>query len=255
MAPSSISQNTYPWVFLRGLIREKNHWGDFASQFEKRFSTQAICIDFLGVGEFFQQTSPRSIARFSDHVWQQIKDKRLDRVNLFSISMGSMVASDLMVKHPDKINAAVWINTSFGNYSKSLKRINLKKIGSYLHFLKNFSIPEKREKMIYQLSTQIHQNPKIVERWVELAKEKPTHISTLLNQLIAASQSTLNQKPTSPVLVLQSAKDELVDPQCTLDFCNALQMPYVTHPTAGHDIPLDDPEWVLTQVETWMNSL
>jgi len=54
------------------------------------------------------------------------------------------------------------------------------------------------------------------------------------------------------MLVLASAHDALVDPYCSRRLAQAWALPIAEHPTAGHDLPLDDGAWVVRQVERWV---
>ena len=47
-----------------------------------------------------------------------------------------------------------------------------------------------------------------------------------------------------PTLLLASRNDGLVDVRCSRGLAAAWKVPLVEHASAGHDIPLDDPEWV-----------
>ena len=50
------------WILLRGLAREKRHWGDFLEQFRSAFPNDKIlALDLPGAGEFFKETSPRTV--------------------------------------------------------------------------------------------------------------------------------------------------------------------------------------------------
>jgi hypothetical protein len=48
--------------------------------------------------------------------------------------------------------------------------------------------------------------------------------------------------------VLAGAGDRLVDPTCSRRLAAAWACPLAVHPWAGHDLPLDDAQWVLDQV-------
>ena len=48
---------------------------------------------------------------------------------------------------------------------------------------------------------------------------------------------------------VDDAGDRLVDPRCTTAIARAWGVPHELHPWAGHDVPLDDPGWVIEQVE------
>lgn len=50
------------------------------------------------------------------------------------------------------------------------------------------------------------------------------------------------------MLLLSSDPDQLVSSQCSRAIASVWQRPLVLHPFAGHDLPLDDPQWAADQV-------
>jgi len=54
---------------------------------------------------------------------------------------------------------------------------------------------------------------------------------------------------------LNGARDRLVDARCSERLAQAWQVELHTHPDAGHDLPLDDGEWVARQVAQWTAGL
>jgi pimeloyl-ACP methyl ester carboxylesterase len=76
-----------------------------------------------------------------------------------------------------------------------------------------------------------------------------------LRQLWAAARfSTPRAAPQLPLLVLASAADGLVDPRCSQRLAQAWGAPMRTHPTAGHDLPLDAGAWVACEVAAWLDA-
>ena len=55
------------------------------------------------------------------------------------------------------------------------------------------------------------------------------------------------QAPPVPLLLLAGAGDRLVDPACSRRLARTWQVPLLEHAQAGHDLPLDDPDWVAHQ--------
>jgi pimeloyl-ACP methyl ester carboxylesterase len=82
-------------------------------------------------------------------------------------------------------------------------------------------------------------------------------LQNVLRQLIAALGASVSPQTLHkiPFLILGSEKDRLVDPQCSRDAAKALLAQLVMHPSAGHDLPLDDPDWVIEQIRNWLKSI
>jgi hypothetical protein len=58
--------------------------------------------------------------------------------------------------------------------------------------------------------------------------------------------------PHDRVLLLRSLQDRLVNPVCSERMAEQWDWPVRTHPEAGHDLPLDDADWVIKQIQDWI---
>jgi alpha-beta hydrolase superfamily lysophospholipase len=58
-----------------------------------------------------------------------------------------------------------------------------------------------------------------------------------------------------PVLVLNGAADRLVDPRCSRALAARWGAELHVHPHAGHDLPLDEPEWLVDRLVEWSTRL
>ena len=71
-------------------------------------------------------------------------------------------------------------------------------------------------------------------------------------QLLAAARfHPPKEKLALPILLLNGASDQLVSPHCSRALADAWGLELRAHPTAGHDLTLDEPEWVLEQLRSW----
>ena len=70
--------------------------------------------------------------------------------------------------------------------------------------------------------------------------------------IAAARYRAPAEPPKVPMMLLNGLGDQLVHPDCSQALAQAWQLPLVTHPTAGHDLPLDAGPWVVSQVQAWL---
>lgn len=237
------------WIFLRGLTREKEHWDQFRPAFENQLQAKVHCIDFPGVGDFFQMKSPSTIPDITDDVIMQSSHIQ-EQSWILAHSMGCLVALEWMKREPHRFFGAVFINTSVRGISFPLKR--LKPLG-VLNFLKiGFGEKgRKKEELKFLLSSN---RPDLkedtIQKWMKIQHERPVTLETTFNQIKAAATYRA-AKPRYPVLLLNSSGDQLVSPNCSVDIAHAWNLPLRTHPTSGHEITLDDPQWVIDQVKDW----
>src|SRR5262249_29575148 len=91
------------------------------------------------------------------------------------------------------------------------------------------------------------------ELWARYSDEHPVTRINVMRQLIAAARYRAPAAaPRTALLVLASAQDGLVDPKCSVTLAARWKVPLVVHPSAGHDLPLDDPRWVADRVKEWL---
>lgn len=55
-----------------------------------------------------------------------------------------------------------------------------------------------------------------------------------------------------PVLLLAGQQDRLVNVKCSLALAQHWHCAIRVYPTAGHDLPLDDGDWVVRQIQEWL---
>jgi pimeloyl-ACP methyl ester carboxylesterase len=94
----------------------------------------------------------------------------------------------------------------------------------------------------------------LLDQWVSYARDCPVSRSNILRQLQAAI--TYRAKPTPPripAILLAGQQDRLVNVKCSLRLADRWNAPIKLHSTAGHDLPLDDGEWVAHQIKEWLD--
>jgi pimeloyl-ACP methyl ester carboxylesterase len=96
----------------------------------------------------------------------------------------------------------------------------------------------------------------VSREWASIHESRPVTLENFGRQLTAAAlyQPRLPE-PHQPVLLLNSEKDRMVDPSCSVEIANRWGAPLVRHPTAGHDLPLDEPAFTAREIAKWHESL
>jgi pimeloyl-ACP methyl ester carboxylesterase len=89
------------------------------------------------------------------------------------------------------------------------------------------------------------------KQWARWQYDATPTRASVLGQFRAATRFKLPTNITTPLLVLTAAKDRLVSHRCSDEIAAKLRAPIRTHPTAGHDLPNDDPTWIVDQVRDW----
>ncbi|MDQ7743968.1 alpha/beta fold hydrolase [Hydrogenophaga pseudoflava] len=244
------------WVFLRGLTRESAHWGDFPARFEAALPGARVhLIDLPGNGARRGERSPATVADI-------VADVRAQRhrlgiagpVHLLALSLGAMVATQWLHSAPQDIASSVLVNTSMRPFSPLHHRLQPHNLPTLLRLLVGRASPEAAERLIWRMtSARSPVDEAVLAAWVAARVLRPVQAANALRQLLAAARFRApHGAPPRPVLLLTSRGDRLVHSRCSQALARAWGCPLAQHPDAGHDLPLDDPDWVIARVREWV---
>jgi pimeloyl-ACP methyl ester carboxylesterase len=245
------------WILLRGLTREARHWGSFQNLVQAAWPDDRIAlIDLPGCGTQTAQISPISMAAIADHCRREAK--RLDLpppYHLLALSLGAMAAIAWATAYPEEIAGCVLINTSLRGLSPLHHRL---RPGAFLPLIKLVlaGSAHRRENIILRLTSSTPESsPDTAEDWAAIRGDRPVSALNTLRQLAAAiSYRPPTDPPCERILILGSAGDALVNPDCSRRLSATWNTRYAEHPTAGHDLTLDDGPWVVEQIQRWTNT-
>lgn len=241
------------WLLLRGLTRERRHWARFPEVFERTLpGALTVAVDLPGVGTEAGQLSPTSVAAIVDHVRARWPRTGNGPWALLGISLGGMLAADWVHRFPDEFSRVVLINSSAGDLSAPYHRLRLENLPKLLTSVAARDLIE-RELGILALTTTTHgKNRILAEEWAGYLKNARPRRRVALAQIVAAMRFRAPPRLPIPALVLSASGDRFTDPSCSRRLAQHLGAELRVHPSAGHDLPLDDPEWVATQIAEWV---
>jgi pimeloyl-ACP methyl ester carboxylesterase len=235
------------FLLIRGLTRGQGHWGDFPQLLEQKGEAPIFYVDLPGNGERFREKSPWKIDTYTDQTRPLVK-AWLEKYDLqvVAVSMGAMVMSHWISHFQQDFSKAFFINTSSRKHSKPLERFNAKGLFHSPHILD----PSQRESEILQLtSNNIQRRNKFSQIFQDYNKSHPVSLENTAAQITASAMYSFPEsKPATEITFANSKADRLVNCSCSEKLAAAWQAPLVQHPSAGHDLPLDEPEWLVQQI-------
>lgn len=246
------------WVLLRGLTRESAHWGDFFEILRAELpGATVIGIDLPGSGRLFEARSPTRIESVTQSCREQLLRLGVSPpYHLLAMSMGAMVAVDWASRHPQELCACVLINTSLRPWSPWYQRLRPAAYPSLLSALLVGGLRRREQTILRWTSRHAHAPSSVIGQWMAIQRARPVSRANALRQLLSAARFHAPVlAPEVPLLVLASRRDALVDPRCSRRVAELWHAGFVEHPTAGHDLPLDDGPWVARQISRWMSSV
>lgn len=244
------------FFLLRGLARESRHWGDFIRILEEGGrSFRVFALEIPGTGRLRKTRSPVAVSDYVSQLrsqYQQYRQKEYRNIVL-GLSFGGMIAASWMDLFPEDFQAAVLINTSCRT-SPPYRRLKASALPQ-LFAAAGAGSAVRREKHITNLVCNLADKEIIAAEWGEIARDAPVSGRNALRQLQAATRFNLPSKPAIPVLLLNSVKDRLVSARCSATIARLWQAECVRHPTAGHDLPTDDPHWCVEKIAIWLQGI
>ncbi|RRS03153.1 alpha/beta hydrolase [Aquabacterium soli] len=245
------------WVLLRGLTREQGHWGGFIPALAQALPPGCTLLspDLPGNGTLHAQASPDSVQGMVLAVRGALASQgHAPPYHLLAMSLGAMVAIEWAHLHPEEVGACVLINTSVRPFSRFWERLRPVNYLRILRLALARPDPLILERAVMRMTTRHPPAPDAtLAHWVALRQRHPVTLPNAWRQLRAAIRYRApDQAPAVPLLVLYSGADGLVNPRCSEALIRRWGAPSQRHPTAGHDLPLDDAAWVTQQVLTWL---
>jgi pimeloyl-ACP methyl ester carboxylesterase len=244
-----------PWVLLRGLTRERGHWGAFPAELARAMpGATVVTVDLPGAGVLRHERCPLRVESMVEACRRQLTAAGVQPpYALMGLSMGGMVAAAWMRAHPQEVACGVLVNTSMRPYSPPQRRLQWRQLPQLMRLLASTDATAAERAILALTSAWPERHGEVVEAWQALRLMRPVTRANALRQLLAAARySWTGPPPAPPVLVASSVADGLVDPACSQSIARAWGADWVSHAAAGHDLPLDDGPWLAARIAEWL---
>ena len=240
------------WVLIRGLIRSREHWGDFPEKLKVRLNLEsAQCVELPGNGYLNTEITPTKIDDVISSFKKQISGVN-EPIGIIGISLGGMLAAKWAQAFPGEVSHLILINSSspLNSFHERLLIKNYPGIFKTLFF----SDPVQIEEFILGVSSnEVSKWNPLLHSYSNFQAAHPVSTMNFIRQLRLTSQVDFKVVPQAESLILTSTKDRLVHHKCSEQIAQTWNCPIHFHNRAGHDLPLDDAEWVLDQIVFSLN--
>jgi pimeloyl-ACP methyl ester carboxylesterase len=243
------------WILLRGLTRGRGHWGGFDRLLRERLEgIDCVALDIPGNGALNRSRSPTTIEAMTASCREQLHALGIEApVHLLAVSMGAMVAVEWASRAPQTVAGCVLVNTSFANVGPWYRRLRPSSYPTLLAVACARTNAQREAAVLRLTSHDADRSAAVVQEWTRLRDAHPVSGANALRQLLAAARYRPPALPPPvPLLVLCSATDALVDSRCSRSLASRWNTELAVHPTAGHDLTLDDGPWVAARVHEWL---
>lgn len=244
-------------VLLRGLVREKRHWGDFPRLLKEAIPQLNIILpEIQGVGEFADMISPSNFDEMISFMRNQIlEDLQNEDTIILAISLGGMIAKRWTELHPEDFSKMILLNTSFKGINPLFNRLQPSALIKFLKIFMTGSLEKREEQIVQLVSNEKDNHAGLVEDWIKIQNDAPVKKQSFVNQIRAALSFTPSKKrPQIPVMILAGIGDRLCHYKSSLKLHNIWGGSIHLHETAGHDLPSDDPQWLINKVKKFIEA-
>ncbi len=245
------------WICLKGLKQDARHWRGLPDRLAEATGGRALMVDLPGAGSRSGTAVPRSVpgmvAAIRDEVLSQ-RDPSEGPWGLLGLSLGGMVVAQWAASHPEDVAGVVIGNSSAGDLSWPWQRLRLDKLPTVVRAALPMD-PVAREAAVVGLTTsrQLTRGARfrIAREHARWQAEAPFGRGALVGQLLAGARFRAPASLAVPALVLVGEADRFVHPSCGHALADRLGAQVASHPTAGHDLSLDAPGWLVSTVSEW----
>lgn len=240
------------WLILPGMNSDQRHWSSFAERLSRELPEGAslLRLDLPGFGSQHRRHSPWSISAIGEDLrrrWFLGRDSRPGPWGLLGHSLGGMIGMRWCERHPDDFARLVLVNSSAMNTSPPHRRMSLTLVPDILEILMHPDA-EVRSRTYLKISTRLVDPERLLPNWVRYLDEHPPSKRSLVAQFLAASRFRAPSRLKPRTRVLCSEGDAFTDPSCSRLLARRLGAPVHVHPTAGHELLIDDPDWTVQEL-------
>ena len=232
-----------PLVLIRGLGRSSSYWLEFRRILERE--RRVLVLDNRGVGRSDAPSLPWATSDMADDVALVLRASGVERADVFGISLGGMIAQELALRHPHRVDRLVLACTTPGGRparptprlaALMLARAAVKPIEESLRATAPLVLSDEA----------LARRPELVDIWIAIATSEPRSRRGFIGQLLAAARhDAWDRLPfvESETLVVTGDADRLIPHENSALLAERIPRASLrTLRGAGHDFPTERPD-------------
>jgi 3-oxoadipate enol-lactonase len=236
----------HPVLFMSGLAGTRLGWWKQIEPFATKF--RVVNLDNRDAGDSGLGTGPYTIADMSEDTAGVIENLNLGRAHVIGISMGGMIALELAIRHPERVDKLVLVATTAGGPTG----VHAKpEIAALLIRAGEESLETRTRRTFTAIAGEGHMaaHPEDLEQIVKNSLAKPMSLESYQRQLGACldhwSKGVADRlsQITAPTLVVHGDGDPLIPyPNGQSLAAHIAGARLITFPGVGHISMIESPE-------------
>jgi pimeloyl-ACP methyl ester carboxylesterase len=201
-----------PMLLIQGLGGNSLHWGEaFLAGLEQEF--ELVLYDHRGAGRSGALEAECTIAGLAEDAVTLLDALGIESAHVVGISMGGMVAQELVLNHPERVRTLV-LGCSFPGGAEA--RMTEQEVVGQIAEAVLSGDAERATRVGYEImiAPEFAADPANFETYSTVASQYPAPVTTLMGQLsaiIAHDTSERLATIAAPTLVIHGTADRLLD--------------------------------------------
>lgn len=177
-----------PILLIMGVTQTMDDWDPSMLQELSSSNHTVIIFDYRGVGNTTTGTKPFSIQQFANDTAGLLDALKIQKTDVFGYSMGSMVAQQLALMHPEKVNRLVLVGSTCGGQEGIPRSPEVEKVLSGFVNKTVNNTPIEPQELKNLISTQLGQT------WIKLHPDFLESIPEAKDLLAGIPLNTIKQQ-------------------------------------------------------------
>jgi 3-oxoadipate enol-lactonase len=240
-----------PLLLIPGLGNTCRLWDPVAPELAEDFSL--ILPDNRDLGNSVGKRRPHSLSDFSSDLLELLDRLQVDRAHIIGISLGGVIAQQMAVEHPSRVNKLVLISTAhrFGPYLRDISAL----LGRSLYKMP-FAMFQRTVELLGTAPVYYDSHAAEIDQRIETARNPHAPRGAIVTQLRCLAASEVDEpyyRINAPTLVISGEYDALI-PNCYSKRMAEMIPGSTFHVLAGcgHNPVLEMPQVVLPMIRDFL---
>ncbi|HTA09127.1 MAG TPA: alpha/beta fold hydrolase [Streptosporangiaceae bacterium] len=243
-----------PWlVLIQGLGFDRHGWDPVTRKLRRHF--RLVLVDNRGSGLSDLPAGSFAVADMARDVVAVLDDAGVRRAHTMGVSLGGMMAQELAVDYPDRVDGLVLVSTMPGwPFAFSMPAVSVRLLAATRSMTREAALRRHAENALSAHT--IERQPEVVDRLVDVQRSRQADLGAVSAQAAAGARYAgrlRQQRIRARTLVVQGTADTVVDPangKLLADRIPGARL--LIFPDLGHLLFWQDPDGFATAVISFL---